>query len=85
MGGLESGRPGAGRVAKLALLVALAGCASAPDGPVHVLRPGENLYVVTVEGEDRAEAAIIAGASAEVVSQGPLWQSVLDFVFGLER
>ena len=49
------------------------------------VRPGENLYVVTVEGEDPAEAAVVADASADTGAQGPLWQSVLDFVFGLER
>jgi murein DD-endopeptidase MepM/ murein hydrolase activator NlpD len=27
-----------------ALALALAGCASTPDGPEHVMRPGENLY-----------------------------------------
>jgi hypothetical protein len=49
------------------------------------VRPGENLYVVTVEGEDPAEAAVLADASADTGVEGPLWQSVLDFVFGLER
>jgi len=28
----------------VALAIALGGCASTPDGPVHVVRPGENLY-----------------------------------------
>jgi murein DD-endopeptidase MepM/ murein hydrolase activator NlpD len=44
MGSLEPGRRGAAWVAKVALVIALGGCASTPEGPVHVLRPGENLY-----------------------------------------
>ncbi|MFQ5416729.1 MAG: M23 family metallopeptidase [Myxococcota bacterium] len=33
-----------GGIAMLALVLLCGGCASTPDGPVHVLRPGENLY-----------------------------------------
>jgi len=44
MGSLESGRRFGAWAARVALLVALGACASTPDGPVHVLRPGENLY-----------------------------------------
>jgi murein DD-endopeptidase MepM/ murein hydrolase activator NlpD len=33
-----------GALAVTALALLCAGCASTPDGPVHVLRPGENLY-----------------------------------------
>lgn len=42
MGGLAWRRAWKAGVAAAAL--ALAGCASTPDGPEHVMRPGENLY-----------------------------------------
>jgi hypothetical protein len=50
------------------------------------VRPGENLYIVTIEGEDPAEAAVAPDATRPAgEARGPLWQSALDFVFGLER
>jgi len=44
VGGLARARRGAAWVVSVALAWTLAGCASTPAGPVHVLRPGENLY-----------------------------------------
>ena len=47
MGGLARGRRVVGAAARagaLVLLLLLGGCRTTPQGPVHVLRPGENLY-----------------------------------------